>query len=68
MSENNDYTDGKNVGLHEPAHALTYVNFSVDDGRDDSFHNKFEGFSKATGQYLSACDRQTQYAERLCCN
>ena len=40
-----DYTDGQNVGLHEMAHALTYVNFTVDEGRDDNFHKMFVDFS-----------------------
>ncbi|MBS1933579.1 MAG: zinc-dependent peptidase [Bacteroidetes bacterium] len=42
----NDYTDGENVGLHELAHALGYVNFTVDDGQDKWFHNEFLNFSK----------------------
>ncbi|HEY8968596.1 MAG TPA: zinc-dependent peptidase [Puia sp.] len=46
IREFTDYTDGQNVGLHEMAHALAYVNFTVEDGRDDSFHNKFTDFSK----------------------
>jgi len=45
IHDNNDYTDGENVGLHELAHALAYVNFTVDDGKDDWFHDKFKGFS-----------------------
>ena len=40
-----DYSDGQNVGLHEMAHALTYVNFTVTDGRDTLFHDKFKDFS-----------------------
>jgi Mlc titration factor MtfA (ptsG expression regulator) len=40
-----DYSDGQNVGLHEMAHALTYVNFTVTDGRDTVFHHKFKDFS-----------------------
>lgn len=40
-----DYSDGQNVGLHEMAHALTYVNFSVKDGRDQTFHDHFSAFS-----------------------
>jgi Mlc titration factor MtfA (ptsG expression regulator) len=40
-----DYSDGQNVGLHEMAHALTYVNFSVQDGRDTTFHDHFSEFS-----------------------
>jgi Mlc titration factor MtfA (ptsG expression regulator) len=45
MKESADYTDGQNLGLHEMAHALTYVNFSVDDGRDWPFHDRFKEFS-----------------------
>jgi MtfA peptidase len=41
-----DYGDGQNVGLHEMAHALTYVNFTVSEGRDTSFHDTFINFSK----------------------
>jgi Mlc titration factor MtfA (ptsG expression regulator) len=40
-----DYSDGQNVGLHEMAHALTYVNFTVHEGRDAGFHDKFKDFS-----------------------
>jgi len=40
-----DYQDGSNVGLHEMAHALAYVNFSVDDGRDPAFRQRFYSFS-----------------------
>lgn len=40
-----NYHDGDNVGLHEMAHALAYVNFNVDEGRDDGFHNRFLRFS-----------------------
>ena len=43
--EYSDYSDGQNVGLHEMAHALTYVNFSVQDGRDATFHDHFSEFS-----------------------
>jgi Mlc titration factor MtfA (ptsG expression regulator) len=45
MREFSDYSDGQNVGLHEMAHALTYVNFTVQEGRDNSFHNRFKDFS-----------------------
>lgn len=40
-----DYTDGQNVGLHEMAHALTYVNFTTHEGRDSTFHDAFVNFS-----------------------
>ncbi|MBO9563038.1 MAG: zinc-dependent peptidase [Niastella sp.] len=41
-----NYQDGDNVGLHEMAHALAYVNFNVEDGRDDDFHDRFVRFSR----------------------
>jgi Mlc titration factor MtfA (ptsG expression regulator) len=40
-----DYGDGQNVGLHEMAHALTYVNFTSHEGRDPAFHDAFVNFS-----------------------
>jgi len=40
-----NYHDGDNVGLHEMAHALAYVNFNVSEGRDDGFHDRFIRFS-----------------------
>ena len=40
-----NYGDGQNVGLHEMAHALTYVNFTAHDGQDDNFHDTFVHFS-----------------------
>jgi Mlc titration factor MtfA (ptsG expression regulator) len=45
MREFADYSDGQNVGLHEMAHALTYVNFTAHEGRDASFHDAFVNFS-----------------------
>jgi len=45
MKEFDDYSDGQNVGLHEMAHALSYVNFTVQDGRDNSFYHHFNDFS-----------------------
>jgi len=45
MREFSDYTDGQNVGLHEMAHALTYVNFTAHQGRDRNFHDTFVNFS-----------------------
>jgi Mlc titration factor MtfA (ptsG expression regulator) len=41
-----DYSDGQNVGLHEMAHALTYVNFTAQEGRDTTFHDRFKDFSE----------------------
>lgn len=41
-----DYTDGVNVGLHEMAHALTYVNFVSRQGADPAFRKRFVVFSK----------------------
>lgn len=46
-----DYTDGSNVGLHEMAHALTYVNFTARDGQDNYFRKRFRTFSK-TGRRI----------------
>jgi Mlc titration factor MtfA (ptsG expression regulator) len=45
LKEFTNYTDGQNVGLHEMAHALTYVNFTVREGRDKTFHDHFTAFS-----------------------
>lgn len=41
-----NYTDGDNVGLHEMAHALSYVNFIANDGSDNGFKQRFREFSK----------------------
>lgn len=41
-----NYQDGDNVGLHEMAHALAYVNFNVSEGRDGGFHDRFVHFSE----------------------
>jgi len=46
IREFTDYSDGQNVGLHEMAHALAYVNFTVEDGKDNAFHDKFKDFSE----------------------
>ncbi len=42
-----DYTDADNVGLHEMAHALAYVNFmaGASSGKDDGFIKRFYQFS-----------------------
>jgi hypothetical protein len=45
LKEFTNYSDGQNVGLHEMAHALTYVNFTVREGRDKIFHDHFTEFS-----------------------
>jgi Mlc titration factor MtfA (ptsG expression regulator) len=45
VREYTDYSDGQNVGLHEMAHALTYVNFTVQHGRDNAFYHHFNDFS-----------------------
>lgn len=43
-----DYTDANNVGVHEMAHALAYVNFMAgpNDGIDHAFQKRFTDFSK----------------------
>ena len=42
-----DYNDADNVGIHEMAHALAYVNFMAEanNGRDDAFIKRFYHFS-----------------------
>jgi MtfA peptidase len=40
-----NYTDGDNVGLHEMAHALAYVNFTVRDGEDEAFQFQYMRFN-----------------------
>jgi Mlc titration factor MtfA (ptsG expression regulator) len=45
IREFSNYSDGQNVGLHEMAHALTYVNFTVRGSRDTDFHDRFKNFS-----------------------
>ncbi|MEP6724372.1 MAG: zinc-dependent peptidase [Bacteroidota bacterium] len=42
-----DYTDADNVGIHEMAHALTYVNFmaGANNAQDDAFIKRFYDFS-----------------------
>ena len=42
-----DYTDADNVGIHEMAHALAYVNFmaGANSGQDDGFIKRFYNFS-----------------------
>lgn len=43
-----DDTDGDNVGIHEMAHALAYVNFTArdNDGEDDVFQTRFKHFTE----------------------
>lgn len=42
-----DHTDAHNVGLHEMAHALAYVNFVAKaEGQDYKFKRRFEEFSR----------------------
>lgn len=48
-----DYCDGNNLGLHEMAHALAYVNFTARKGADDYFRKRFKKFSK-TGRRILA--------------
>ncbi|THU40913.1 zinc-dependent peptidase [Niastella caeni] len=40
-----NYSDGDNVALHEMAHALAYVNFTVHDGEDEAFQIRFMRFT-----------------------
>jgi MtfA peptidase len=43
-----DYTDADNVGIHEMAHALAYVNFMAggNSGQDEAFIKRFYRFSE----------------------
>ncbi|WP_315824863.1 zinc-dependent peptidase [Paraflavitalea speifideaquila] len=51
-----NYQDGDNVGLHEMAHALAYVNFNVNEGRDDGFHDRFFNFSLIGRKVFKKCN------------
>jgi MtfA peptidase len=62
-------TDGKNVGLHELAHALYYQNFIIEENVDRNFRHSFDGFSnygnKVFQQELQpGNDLYSQYALR----
>lgn len=46
VREFTNYSDGQNVGLHEMAHALTDVNFTVHEGQDNAFYQSFTRFSE----------------------
>jgi MtfA peptidase len=46
-----NYEDGNNVGLHEMAHALAYVNFNLRVAEDNEFRRRFYQFSE-TGRPL----------------
>ena len=46
LEEYTDEMDGNNVGLHEMAHALAYVNFTAHEGRDHDFRRRFVDFSE----------------------
>lgn len=51
-----DYTDGDNVGIHELAHALAYVNFmaGANSGQDPKFIERFYQFSKTARPVFTA--------------
>ncbi|HTL08657.1 MAG TPA: zinc-dependent peptidase, partial [Chitinophagaceae bacterium] len=51
-----DYTDADNVGIHEMAHALAYVNFmaGANDAKDDAFINRFYDFSAVARPIFNA--------------
>lgn len=53
-----NYSDGDNVGLHEMAHALSYVNFIADDGSDDGFKERFKKFSETGRAVFKAVQTQ----------
>jgi hypothetical protein len=46
LEEYADASDGNNVGLHEMAHALAYVNFTVHEGSDHDFKTRFIQFKQ----------------------
>lgn len=52
-----DYTDGSNVGLHEMAHALAYVNFVAREGGDSYFRKRFKTFSQTGRQIFNAMQK-----------
>ena len=54
MSAFSDYSDGSNLGLHEMAHALAYVNFTANEGDDDHFKTRFKTFSKTGRKIFNA--------------
>ncbi len=56
-----DYTDANNVGIHEMAHALAYVNFMAgsNDGEDDAFKKRFHEFSSVARPVFNAMQSGT---------
>ena len=49
--------DVSNVGIHEMAHALTYVNFVTRSEQDDHFKNDFKNFSKVARPIFQAMQK-----------
>ncbi|MEP7280239.1 MAG: zinc-dependent peptidase [Bacteroidota bacterium] len=51
-----DYTDADNLGIHEMAHALAYVNFMLgtNDGQDPDFIKRFYAFSAVARPLFAA--------------
>ncbi len=51
-----NYYDGDNVGIHEMAHALAYVNFmaGANDGQDEAFIRRFYAFSDVARPIFNA--------------
>jgi len=52
--------DNSNVGLHEMAHALTYVNFIVKTEEDKHFKNEFKNFSKVARPIFQSMQQGTR--------
>lgn len=53
-----NYSDAHNVGIHEMAHALTYVNFvSEEGGKDEHFKEEFRNFSKTARPIFEAMQK-----------
>ncbi|MFT3825068.1 MAG: zinc-dependent peptidase [Chitinophagaceae bacterium] len=68
-----NYNDGDNVGLHEWAHALAYVNIISDESEDNGFRKRFMVFTRTgrkvfeeiqlRGNYLLGSYAATNYNE-----
>ncbi len=54
-----NYTDADNVGIHEMAHALAYVNFMAgdNDGQDEAFIQRFYQFSAVARPIFEAMQK-----------
>jgi len=63
--EYRNYGDGQNVGLHEMAHALVYINFYTETPDDDAFKARFSDFSAVARPVFEAMQQgQTSFLDR----